>query len=139
MKDTSLALQPTFATPRFALAPLEPSIARKLVEYLLLDDELASKLPWMTDRTPEGARLIGEQMEAAAERGLCKMWSIRVREDEMVIGMLIARNGGNGIDLEVLVEAAHEETDLMDEVTCPVTEWLELNAESIWPAPARLH
>lgn len=139
MTDMVSGAPPTFETARFALLPLAPFVARQLVERLLLSDTEGSEVVWVTDRTPEGARTFGREMEAAAERGACRMWSILKRDDQMVIGVLIARNASDGFDVQVLVDTEHDVYDPVEEVCDPVLEWLGENAAELWCPPPTLH
>lgn len=139
MKDTERGTPPSFVTARFALSPVAPIVGRQLIEYLLRDESLARKLPALQEKTEEGARQLAREIQAEAERGVCKMWSIAAREAGTIIGMLITRNTSDGIDLEMLVSSEHEVYDPTDEVCDPVLEWLDANTETIWRPPVTLH
>lgn len=129
---------PSFSTERFLLTPLEPALARQLVEVLLQDDALAEQVPWLQGKTPEEARQLAAEMEAGAEQGVCRIWSIMVRAEEKVVGALVARNSLAGIDVEVLVDSECEMDDLVDETCDPVMAWLDASTAAAW-GPATLH
>ena len=46
---------PTFDTERFIVAPLTPAKVRELIGVLLMDENLARQVPWMEDKTADGA------------------------------------------------------------------------------------
>lgn len=87
---------PKFDTERCLVVPLGPDKARELLAVLLQDELLAAQLPWMVEKTADGARkeafLIG--MQCAAETTL--VWGIVERARGAYIGAVIARSAIGG-------------------------------------------
>lgn len=128
-----------FETERFTVVPLSPAEARKLAEVLLQDEVLAARVPWMTDKTRDGAMREAYGIELQAAAGQIKVWGIIAREYQMPIGGIICRNSLEGIDVEVLVASPFWENEVVEEVSDPVMDWLEDNSEVIQNFQINLH
>lgn len=119
---------PKFDTERCLVVPLGPDKARELLAVLLQDELLAEQLPWMVEKTADGARkeafLIG--MQCAAETTL--VWGIVERARGAYIGAVIARSAIEGLDVEVLCASQFWNQGIADEAGWPVAEWLEEHA-----------
>lgn len=131
--------RPRFETDRFTVALLSSSDARKLMEVLLQDELLASRVPWLDDKTQDGAlrEAYGIGLQAAA--GLVKVWGIVSRELRMQVGAMIVRNSMEGIDVDALIASHYWDNDVVEEASEPLMDWLEDNAESFQTIPAILH
>lgn len=120
---------PVFKTERFTIAGLSPSEARALVEVLLQDEALAARVPWLSEKTGDGARREAFAIELQSAAGQLKVWSIVARELRMQIGAIIARDSLEGIDVEMLVASRYWGSGVSEEAGEPVIEWLEENVE----------
>jgi len=120
---------PTFDTERFVVAPLTPTKVRELVGVLLQDDNLAQQIPWMQDKTADGALREAFLLELQCATGATKAWGIVERARAMLIGTVLARQTISGIDLEVLCASKFWNQGIADEAGEPVAEWLEDNTE----------
>jgi hypothetical protein len=129
--STRTNASPRFETERFSVVPLSPTEGRKLAEVLLQDEALAARVPWLTDKTRDGAlrEAYGIELQAAARQ--IKVWGIAAREFRMQIGAVICRNSIEGIDVEVLVASQFWGNEVIEEVSDPVMDWLEDNSEVI--------
>jgi hypothetical protein len=130
---------PGFETERFQIVPLAPPDARRLVEVLLQDEALAERVPWMEDKTRDGALREAYRIELQAAAGQFKVWSIFSREIRTQIGAIIASNSLEGIDVEVLVASQFWECDVVEEASEPVMEWLDDNSDIIPDISGLLH
>ena len=124
LPDTPQAL-PTFDTEHFVVAPLTPSKLRELAQVLLQDEPLAEHLPWMQEKSSDGAMQEAFLLELQCAAGTVKAWGIVERARAMLIGALLARQTLEGIDLEVLCASSFWDQGVSDEVAEPVAEWLE--------------
>lgn len=131
--------RPCFETDRFIVLLLSPSDSRKLMEYLLQDRLLAARIPWLSDKTREGAlhEAFGIGLQAAA--GLVKVWSIISRERQIQIGAMLVRKSQEGLDIEALVASRYWDDDVVDEASEPLVDWLEENAGIVESIPRVLH
>ena len=120
---------PTFNTERFVVAPLTPTKVRELAGVLLQDENLAQQIPWMQDKTADGALKEALLLELQCTTGATKAWGILERVHIMLIGTVPARQTISGIDLEVLCASQFWNQGIADEAGEPVAEWLEDNAE----------
>ncbi|MET0383223.1 MAG: GNAT family N-acetyltransferase [Burkholderiaceae bacterium] len=118
---------PRFDTERFSVVPLVPTKLRELAEILLKDVELAEALPWMEDKTADGAAREAFLLELQCATGTTKAWGIVDRARAMFIGAVLARQTLDGIDMEVLCASPFWNQAVADEVGAPVAEWLEDN------------
>ncbi|GKT26328.1 GNAT family N-acetyltransferase [Acidovorax sp. SUPP3334] len=119
---------PKFETERCLVVLLGPDKARELLAVLLQDELLASQLPWMVEKSADGARkeafLIG--LECAAETTL--VWGIVERARAAYIGAVIARSTIEGLDVEVLCASQFWNQGVADEAGVPVADWLQEHA-----------
>jgi hypothetical protein len=125
---------PAFKTERFDIVPLSPAEARNLLAVLLQDENLASRVPWMIDKSQDGAQREAFCIELQCASGAIKVWGIVAREHRMLIGAIIARNSLEGIDVEVLIASQFWDAGVVDEAGDPVVEWLEHHSNAIHPA-----
>lgn len=121
--------RPTFNTERFVLAPLTPAKARELAFVLLQDEALAAQLPWMHEKTADGAAREAFLLEMQCAAGTTQAWGIVARERAMLVGAILARQTLGGIDVEVLCASRFWNHGIADEVGEPVAAWMEDNAE----------
>ena len=130
---------PRFETERFTVVPLSPAEGRKLAEVLLQDETLAARVPWMTDKTRDGAlrEAFGIELQAAA--GLLNVWGIVARDLRMQIGAIISRASIEGLDVEALVASRFWDEGVVEEASEPVMDWLEDNSELIQNFQINLH
>jgi hypothetical protein len=131
--------RPRFETERFTVVPLSPSEGRKLAEVLLQDEALAARVPWLTEKTLDGALREAYGIELLAAAGQIKVWGIVARGLRVQIGAIIARNSLEGIDVEVLVASEFVDDGVVEEASEPVMEWLEDNSELIQNFPINPH
>lgn len=131
--------RPCFETDRFIVVLLSPSDSRRLMEFLLQDKLLAARIPWLSDKTREGAldEAFGIGLQAAA--GLVRVWSIISRERQIQIGAMLVRKSREGLDIEALVASRYWDHDVVDEASEPLMDWLEENAGIIESIPRVLH
>lgn len=120
---------PTFDTERFVVAPLTPQKARELLTVLLQDEKLAAQLPWLEEKTKDGALKEAFLLELQCAAGTTQAWGIVERARAMLVGTVLARQTLSGLDLEVLCASQFWDQGIADEVGEPVAEWLEDNAE----------
>lgn len=120
---------PAFNTERFTVTPLAPAKLRELAGVLLQDENLAAQLPWMQDKTRDGALREAFLLELQCATGTTRAWGIVDRERRMFIGAVLARHALDGIDLEILCASRFWNQGVADEAAEPVAEWLEENAE----------
>lgn len=120
---------PLFNTERFIIAPLTPAKIRQLAGVLLQDEKLAEQLPWMQEKTRDGALREAFLLELQCAAGTTKAWGIVERARRMLIGTVLARYTVSGLDLEVLCASQFWNQGVADEVADPVAEWLEDNTE----------
>jgi len=118
-----------FNTDRFTISPLSPPKARELTAILLQDEVLASRVPWMEDKSADGAHREAFLLEMQAAAGTAKVWGIVERARRMMVGAVLARPTVSGFDLEVLCASQFWDQGIADEVGAPVAEWLEDNTE----------
>lgn len=137
--STFTNVQPRFETERFTVVPLSPTEGRKLAEVLLQDEALAARIPWLTEKTQDGALREAYGIELQAAAGQLKVWGIVTRELRTQIGAIISRNSIEGIDVEVLVASQFWDDGVVEEVSEPVMDWLEDNSEVIQDFPINLH
>ncbi|AVS62761.1 GNAT family N-acetyltransferase [Paracidovorax avenae] len=116
---------PRFDTERFIVVPLQPAKARELLEVLLCDPPLAEQLPWLADKSADGARseALLASMQCAA--GTAIVWGIVERARAACIGAVIARHSLEGIDVEVLCASQFFGQGVADEAGEPVMAWLD--------------
>ena len=137
--NTLTNVQSRFETKRFTVVPLSPAEGRKLAEVLLQDEALAARVPWLTEKTQDGALREAYGIELQAAAGQLKVWGIVARELGVQIGAIIARNSIEGIDVEVLVASQFWDDRIVEEVSEPVVDWLDDNSEVIQDFPINLH
>jgi hypothetical protein len=132
-------VQPKFETDRFTVVPLSPTEGRKLAEVLLQDDALAARVPWLTEKTQDGAlqQAYGIELETAA--GQIKVWGIVARDLRIQVGAIISRNSIEGIDVEVLVSSQFWGDGVVEEASESVMDWLDDNSEVIQNFPISMH
>jgi len=116
---------PIFHTPRFVVAPLKPAEVRDLVQVLLQDERLAAQLPWMRDKTLDGATREAFLLEMQCAAGTVEAWGIVERARTMLVGSALARHALSGIEIEILCASQLWDQGIADEVFEPVAEWLE--------------
>jgi RimJ/RimL family protein N-acetyltransferase len=116
---------PTFHTERFVVAPLAPPKLRELAQVLLKDERLAEQLPWMQEKSADGAEQEAFLLELECTAGTTKAWGIVDRDRAIFIGAVLARQTLSGIDLEVLCPSQFWNHGVADEVGEPVATWLE--------------
>jgi RimJ/RimL family protein N-acetyltransferase len=116
---------PTFNTDRFVVTPLTPARLRELAQVLLKDERLAEQLPWMHEKSADGAEKEAFLLELQCASGTTKAWGIVERARAMFIGAVMARQTLGGIDLEVLCASQYWNHGVADEVGEPVAVWLE--------------
>jgi RimJ/RimL family protein N-acetyltransferase len=121
--------EPTFNTERFVVAPLTPAKLREVAGVLLQDEKLAEQLPWMRDKTLDGALREAFLLELQCTTGTTKAWGIVERARAMLIGVVLSRHSLTGLDLEVLCASQLWNQGVADEAAGPVAEWLEENTE----------
>jgi hypothetical protein len=122
--DVKQAL-PTFNTDRFVVVPLAPPKLRELAGVLLKDQRLAEQLPWMREKSADGAEKEAFLLELQCASGTTKAWGIVERARAILIGAVLARQALGGIDLEVLCASQFWNQGVADEVGAPVATWLE--------------
>jgi len=120
---------PNFDTDRFVIAPLVPTKVRELFAVLLQDEQLAEWLPWMEDKSADGALREAFLLELQCAGGTTKVWGIVERARGMFVGAVVAKDSVGGIDLEVLCASQFWDQGVADEAVPPVAEWLENNME----------
>jgi hypothetical protein len=123
--------RPAFETERFLVVPLSPGEVRKLVEILLQDEMLAARVPWLEEKSRDGALRAAFGLELESAAGRVKTWGIVARERRMQVGLVVARNSLEGIDVEVLVASQFWDEGIADEAADPVLDWLSENSEEI--------
>jgi RimJ/RimL family protein N-acetyltransferase len=121
---------PQFQTERFVVAPLTPPKARELIGVLLQDPLLAGQVPWLEERTKDGALREAFLLQLQCVAGAAKVWGIIDRARRMLIGAVLARNEVASIDIEVLCASQFWNQGVADEAGKPVAEWLEDEAQS---------
>lgn len=131
--------RPRFETDRFIVMLLSPSDARRLLEVLLQDEPLAARVPWLNDKTQDGALQEAYAVGLQAAAGIIKVWGIFSKESQEQVGVMIAKNSPNGIDVEALVASRYWDNDVIEEASEPLMEWLEENSEVIDTIPTLLH
>ena len=129
----------TFQTERFTIIQLSPSEGRQLAEILLQDETLAARVPWLTEKTRDGALREAYGIELQIAAGQLKMWGIIARELRMQIGAIIAKNSIEGIDVEVLVASQYWDQGVVEEASEPVMDWLDDNADVLQNFPIHTH
>ena len=135
MSDAKPVLQaqtqeaPVLNTERFIVVPLGPAKIRELALVLLQDDRLAEQLPWMQEKTADGAAKEAFLLEMQCAAGATRAWGIVERAGAMLVGAVLARQTIGGIDLEVLCASPFWNQGIADEVIGPVAEWLEDSTE----------
>jgi hypothetical protein len=117
-----------FDTERFIVVPLAPMKVAELLGVLLQDEPLAEQLPWMTDKSADGALREAFLLELQCMAGATRVWGIVERARGMFIGAAIASNAVDGIDLQVLCASQFWDRGVADEVGPPVADWLDDNA-----------
>ena len=131
--------RPNFETERFSVVPLSPTEARNLLSVLLQDEVLASRVPWLAEKSQDSALREAFCIELQTASGQIKVWGIVARAQRMQIGAILARNSLEGIDVEVLVASQLWDDGIADEVGDPVVEWLANNSEVIQGYATTLH
>lgn len=116
---------PLFNTERFIVAPLTPAKARELLGELLQDEHLAWQVPWMHERSKDGALREAFLLELQCASGATQAWGIVERARSFLMGAVLARHTVGGIDLEVLCASQFWNQGVADEVGAPVADWLE--------------
>jgi len=116
---------PRFDTERFIVLPLSPQKLRELARVLLTDERLAEQLPWMPEKTADGAEREAFLLELQCTAGTTKAWGIVERARAMFIGAVLARQTLDGIDLDVLCASQFWNSGVADEAGEPVALWLE--------------
>lgn len=130
---------PQFETERFSVVPLSPANVRTLAEILLQDEALAAQIPWLEEKTRDGAMREAYGMELQAAAGQIKVWGIIARELRMHVGLIIARDSLAGIDVDALVASKFWGQEIAEEAGEPVLDWLDDHSEAIQKFPAILH
>ena len=120
---------PLFNTERFIVAPLTPAKARELLAVLLQDERLAGQVPWMQERSKDGALREAFLLELQCTAGATQAWGIVERARSMLIGTVLARRTVHGIDVEVLCASQFWNQGVADEAGEPVADWLEAITE----------
>ncbi len=123
---------PQFDTPRFIVAPLSPSTARALMEILLQDEALAARVPWMDDKSMDGALREAFGIELQCVAGRVHVWGVIARDQRMQIGAIIARDSLEGVNVEVLVASHFWNNGIADEASEPVIEWISDSSAYSW-------
>jgi RimJ/RimL family protein N-acetyltransferase len=121
---------PTLHTERFLIAPLTPAKLRELAGVLLQDEQLAAQIPWLQEKTADGALREAFLLELQCAAGATFAWGIVDRERVMMVGAVLARQSLTGIELEVLCPSQFWNQGIADEAGEPVAEWLEDNVEA---------
>ncbi|MDA8457172.1 GNAT family N-acetyltransferase [Acidovorax sp. GBBC 3334] len=116
---------PRFDTDRFMVLPLQPDKARDLLGVLLCDGKLAAQLPWMPDKSVDGARAEAFLAEMRCAAGTDLVWGIVERARGAYIGAVIVRDSLEGLDVEVLCASQFFGQGVADEAGEPVMAWLE--------------
>ena len=116
---------PTFHTEQFVVIPLTPAKLRELARVLLKGERLAEQLPWMQEKSADGAEKEAFLLELQCASGTTKAWGIVERARAMFIGAVLARQTLVGIDVEVLCASQYWNQGVADEVGEPVAAWLE--------------
>jgi RimJ/RimL family protein N-acetyltransferase len=119
---------PRFETLRFIVMPLTPTKARELAAVLLQDERLAARLPWMQQKTSDGALREAFLLELECNCGNTSVWGIIERARRMYVGAVLARNTPGGVDLEVLCASQFWDQRVAEEAGPPVADWLEEQA-----------
>jgi RimJ/RimL family protein N-acetyltransferase len=127
--DKFLPQSPLFNTERFIVAPLTPAKARELLAVLLQDERLASQVPWMQERSKDGALREAFLLELQCTSGATQAWGIVERARSFLMGTVLARRTVGGIDLEVLCASQFWNQGVADEVGAPVADWLEAHTQ----------
>lgn len=127
--DKSPPPPPLFNTERFIVAPLTPAKARELLGVLLQDERLAGQVPWMQERSKDGALREAFLLELQCNAGATQAWGIVERARGMLMGTVLARRTVEGIDVEVLCASQFWNQGVADEAGEPVADWLEANTE----------
>lgn len=130
---------PRFETERFIVVPLSPANVRTLAEILLQDEALAARIPWLEEKTRDGAMREAYGLELEAAAGQIKAWGVIARELRMHVGLIIARNSLAGIDVEALVATPFWGQEVAEEAGDPVLDWLDDHSEAIQGFPDILH
>ena len=120
-----------FETERFSVALLTPFEARNLLSVLLQDEALAACVPWMTEKSQDGALRAAFGIDLQCAAGQIRVWGIVSRERRMQIGAGVARNTLEGIDVEVLVASRFWDDGVAEEAGDAVTNWLSNDADGI--------
>jgi RimJ/RimL family protein N-acetyltransferase len=120
---------PLFNTERFIVAPLTPAKARELLGVLLQDERLAGQVPWMQERSKDGALREGFLLELQCTAGATRAWGVVERARGFLMGTVLARHTVSGLDVEVLCASQFWNQGVADEVGEPVADWLEANTQ----------
>lgn len=120
---------PLFNTERFIVAPLVPAKARELLAVLLQDERLAAQIPWMQERSKDGALREAFLLELQCASGATQAWGVVERARGFLMGAVLARHTVGGIDLEVLCASQFWNQGVADEVGDPVADWLEAHTQ----------
>ncbi|EEF26425.1 conserved hypothetical protein [Ricinus communis] len=120
---------PAFETERFRVLPLNSAQARQIVEKLLEDVRLAEYVAWVADKSRDGAHREAFLLQMQRAAGTVLAWGVLERENDKVIGALLARPTIEGLDLEALCEPSMWEQKVTEEVAYPVAEWIEDHCE----------
>jgi RimJ/RimL family protein N-acetyltransferase len=121
---------PAFHTERFIVAPLTPAKLRELAGVLLQDEPLAGQVPWLQEKTADGALREAFLLELQCAAGATCAWGIVDRARAMLVGAVLARQSLAGIELEVLCASRFWNQGIADEAGEPVAAWLEDNVEA---------
>ena len=120
-----------FETERFVVVPLTGAQAKRLLCVLLQDEQLASRVDWMKDKSRDGAEKEAFRIELLCNAGQLNVWSIVERARQMQIGAVLAAFSLEGIDLEILVASQLWDQEVSSEVAEPVTQWLEQSMSNV--------
>jgi hypothetical protein len=120
---------PIFDTARFVVAPLAPMTVRELLGELLQDRLLAEQLPWLQDKSADGALREAGLLELQCAAGAAKVWGIVDPVEGLFLGAVLATNTVGGVDMEVLCASPFWDQGIADEAGPPVADWLEDNME----------
>ena len=120
---------PAFHTQRFAIIPLNPGQVGELAGVLLQDTLLVEYVPWVQDKSCDGALREAFLLQMQCAAGTALVWGIVERESATYIGALLARPSLEGLDVEVLCASEMWNQGVAEEAGPPVADWLEENCE----------
>jgi len=116
--------RPSFETARLLLLPLKAEHARQLVRSLLDEPRLAAIVPWMKDRSPNGATHEAFRIELECNVGRMGVWAVVERRSQVLAGALLASASLTGTQLEVLLAPEFWDLGYSKEAQEPMIAWL---------------